>query len=295
MSPPVELLTFEDLTEVYRREQRSKNITEVRRDFYAAVRECHERLRRESEREFAVDQFSTRSKLASNQLMKFQEKAAQVFEFRMEKILAMALRAAGGNKIDPGKLTVEERELFDKVSSLLKDRHAVLLQGSRPRTAEPEEPSLDLMTPPMVAEAEREDEMFDPSPAGPELPPVAMPGPPADLPATSTPLVPPPLSETVLASPQISAPDLPPIPVNEAPAAAPPAAAASALADRPAAPPDHVVLRILEDMPPIAGPGRNYRLNKEDVVCLPPNIAKALLARKKAVKVQLDPLKTVTN
>ncbi len=53
MSPPVDEFTFETLTEVYRREQRNKTISDVRKDFYPAMRECLERLKRESEREFA--------------------------------------------------------------------------------------------------------------------------------------------------------------------------------------------------------------------------------------------------
>ena len=50
---------------------------------------------------------------------------------------------------------------------------------------------------------------------------------------------------------------------------------------------DHVVLRIIEDIPAFAGPGRTYRLQKEDLVSLPQGIAKALILRKKAVGVQM--------
>ena len=63
------------------------------------MRECLERLKRESEREFSVDQFSTKAKLASNQLMKFQEKSAQVFEFRFGKLMDMALRSGPGRPV----------------------------------------------------------------------------------------------------------------------------------------------------------------------------------------------------
>jgi DNA replication factor GINS len=52
---------------------------------------------------------------------------------------------------------------------------------------------------------------------------------------------------------------------------------------------DFVVLRILEDIPAFAGPDRNYKLQKEDLVSLPPPIAKALIARKKAVGIQFGP------
>ena len=120
----------------------SKTISEVRRDFYPAMRECLEKLKRESEREFAADQFSTKAKLASNQLMKFQEKSAQIFEFRMGKILDMALRAAEGSRIDTARLTVEEQEIYDRVFLLLKERRSVLLEGGKARPVEAEEPSM---------------------------------------------------------------------------------------------------------------------------------------------------------
>ena len=51
--------------------------------------------------------------------------------------------------------------------------------------------------------------------------------------------------------------------------------------------PEHVVLRIIEDIPTFAGPGRTYRLQKEDLVTLPQAIAKVLILRKKAVGVQM--------
>ena len=130
MVPPLEPLTFENLTEVYRREQRSKNITEVRKDLYPAMRECMDQLKRENEKEFVVDRFSTKAKLISNQLVRFQEKTAQVFEFRIEKMLRMALRAAEGNRVDTANLTVEELEIFEKVSGLLKVRRSMMMEGN---------------------------------------------------------------------------------------------------------------------------------------------------------------------
>jgi DNA replication factor GINS len=283
MSPPTELLTFEDLTEVYRREQRSKAISEVRRDFYPAMRECLEKLKRESEREFAADQFSTKAKLASNQLMKFQEKSAQVFEFRMGKILDMALRAAEGSKIETSRLTVEEREIYDRVYSLLKERRSLLIENGKPRPADAEEPTLvAAKMPEMIAEANREEEVFDSPSEIPEAPtPTAVaPSLPAPVKA-ATPSPPPtlvrPRAETAK-TPDVPPATVPVLPPQKVPAPAPVEAVQSA--------PDFIVLRILEDIPPFAGPDRNYKLQKEDLVSLPPPIAKALIARKKAVGIQ---------
>lgn len=258
MSPPADEFTFETLTEVYRREQRNKTISEVRKDFYPAMRDCLENLKRESEREFAVDQFSTKAKLASNQLMKFQEKSAQVFEFRFGKLMDMALRAAQGAKLETARLTIEEQEVYDKVYSLLKDCRAVVLEGGRPRAVELEEPSLmPTAAPEMVVEALREES------------------------AVTTPLTATlPAEEIMTVPPAPAAPIEQPIIAEQAPAAV------EAVAE--AAPaPDHVVLRIMEDIPAFAGPGRTYRLQKEDLVSLPQAIARALIVRKKAIGVQV--------
>ncbi len=266
MSPPADEFTFENLTEVYRREQRNKTISEVRRDFYPAMRECLEKLKRESEREFAVDQFSTKSKLASNQLMKFQEKSAQVFEFRFGKLMNMALRAAQGAKLETNRLTIEEQEVYDKVYSLLRDCRSAVLEGNGPKIVEVEEPSIvPMAAPEMVMEAMREEEVVATAPA-----------------------VEPPALEV-----ERTAPDAPAAVPVEAPAPAAvvetkaPAALDTPVAARPDPLPDHIVLRIIEDIPAFAGPGRTYKLQKEDLVSLPQSIAKALIVRKKAVSVQV--------
>lgn len=280
MSPPTELLTFEDLTEVYRREQRTKTISEVRRDFYPAMRECLEQLKRESEREYAADQFSTKAKLASNQLMKFQEKSSQVFEFRMGKILDMALRAAEGSRIETSRLTIEEREIYDRVFSLLKERRSVMLESGRTRPVEAEEPSLvPSKVPDMIAEANREEEESEPVPEPPAILAMTAMAPPPEVRKPA-----PPAAPTVIrpAAETAKAPDVPPATVPSPPKTPAPA-------ERSAPPADFVVLRILEDIPAFAGPDRNYRLQKEDLVSLPPPIAKALIARKKAVGIRSGP------
>ena len=46
-----------------------------------------------------------------------------------------------------------------------------------------------------------------------------------------------------------------------------------------------LVLRILEDIPPFAGPFGNYRLRREDVATLPAGIGRALVKRGKAVEI----------
>lgn len=43
------------------------------------------------------------------------------------------------------------------------------------------------------------------------------------------------------------------------------------------------VIKVLEDLPSFAGPDRNYKLFKNDIISLPRNLAKVLIDRKKAV------------
>lgn len=251
MSPPVEAFEYDHLTEVYRKEQRTKNITEVRKDLYVVIRQRLSELRRDTEREFALDQFSARAKLAANQLTKFQEKADQVFEFRMEKLLAMALRAALGNRVDTNRLTSEEADVFERVSSLLRERHAALLEVEMEGTAaRPLPPAAE---PPVHAPEAA------PASVAEDVPEYA-PDYAADLEEAMD-------DEDVYDVPE----EAPPAPVTTA---------AEAI-------PDIAVLRVMEDLPPFAGPGRDYRLKKEDVVCLPPAIAKALVAGKKASVIQI--------
>jgi len=76
--------------------------------------------------------------------------------------------------------------------------------------------------------------------------------------------------------------------VETMPAAPPPTSLSTGAPQTPTAPPSkpqvarEVVLRILEDVPPFAGPAGTLRLRKEDIVTLPPTIAKVLVDRGKA-------------
>jgi len=265
MTASTDNFTYDDLTEVARREQRNKTISDVRKDLYQAMAVCQEMLKRESEREFAADPFSTKSKLASNQLLKFQEKAAQVFGFRMGKLLDMALRAAEGNRTETSKLTIEEKEIYDEVHSLLKEKRSLLLENVRTRIVEVEEPSLDTAeVPDMVKEAKRE-EVEEAAVDVPVYPKYEV-----DVEA-----------ETAV-HPRPDAEEGPDGAVDKELNTPAPVAA-------PVAPPttEFVILRVLEDIPKFVGPDRTYTLRKEDLVCLPSTISKALIARKKAVAVSV--------
>jgi DNA replication factor GINS len=126
----VEPFTYDDLTEIARLEQRNRTIAPIRKDFYDASKREMASLKDESEKEFKADQFSTKSKLASNQLLKFQEKYLQVIEFRLEKIADMAIRLMIGHKVDGlDRLAPEECQVFSKISDAV-DEHLDYVRGA---------------------------------------------------------------------------------------------------------------------------------------------------------------------
>jgi len=260
--PASDALTFEDVTNVWREEKKSKVLTAIRKDFFAKLKEVVQDLKRQHEREVAADAYSPKARLLSQQINKLTEKAQQIFEFRTEKILLMALRSSASSRTDLSRMTEEEKALFDAVLSHTKGSRASLLESAKPMPLEfeklkmPECAPEPAMTEAFVAPPKSEDiaevqttlkptatkttgdarfEMFAPGPA--------------DLPKEET------IEET-----------------RPAEQAAPPQAC--------------IIVRVLEDVPPFAGPKCTYKLLREDVVTLPAPIGKALVAKGKAVEIK---------
>ena len=50
-----------------------------------------------------------------------------------------------------------------------------------------------------------------------------------------------------------------------------------------------ILIRVLEDLPEFAGPDRDYRLSKEDLVMLPRVLAEVLINTEKAVLIRPTP------
>jgi DNA replication factor GINS len=229
-------------------------------------------LKSDYEREYAIDPFSTKTKLASKALTEFTDLVEMTFDARMKKISAMALRAAEGNKVDTSKLTREEKEIFDRIHDLMKDSHGNLIEGKAIRLVDAETTPVTAKTSATTEEVKKE-VLVAPS----IKPEIAQPLP---VVATVAPIEQPKSQNVAVKTPTSvqKAPDVPPAVVRSTPQPAPSAEKAAV--------PTSVLLRILEDIPPFAASDRNYNLKKEDVVSLPPAIAKTLIARKKAVGVQ---------
>jgi DNA replication initiation complex subunit (GINS family) len=154
MGPPHEPLTFRDVTEVYRRERRSKDVTDIRRDFYPALMEFLDELRKDNEEEMSQDPFSLKSLSISDTMKKVRSKAVQIFEMRAEKILLMALRASSGAKVETEKLTREERAMYADTLELLSSNRNALLFQQKPQKPVPAQPHTEVTVPEEETEVE---------------------------------------------------------------------------------------------------------------------------------------------
>jgi len=258
MPPLLEPLTYEEVTEIYRKEQKTKNVTEIRKDFYPALRDVLIRLWKESEKVMVTDKFSTKAGLLDNQMKKISEKALQIFDFRAEKIMLTALRAAGGTKVETDRLTEEEKMLFEKVFASVKEQRGSVLETERvtvvkamiPSQPEPErsiESSLEGATTSMIRRPEVKSE---------------------------------PSGEMIKSPKDVGFPEG----IEEIEETAGKTKAQEVGKQVQKSVEEYLMLRILEDIPSFAGPDRNYKLSREDIVTLPMSIATTLINKGKAVQ-----------
>lgn len=115
MASPTDRLTFNEVSAISKNEERSSDLTEVRKDFYPALREYIARVKADGDEEMKRDPYSLKSNGLTNEIKKATQKANIIFEKRMRKILLMAMRSAYGGKVDLVRLTEEEKQCFDAV------------------------------------------------------------------------------------------------------------------------------------------------------------------------------------
>lgn len=221
MAPPLEPLTYKEVTEIIRKEQRVQELVEIRRDFYPAFREFLERLKKESEEEIRKDPLSFKASSLSNEYKKINTKGSQIFIARTRKILNMTSKTLLGGKVDLARLTPEERDMYEQVLRSINDFSDHAMEGKVP----------SLPVPPVGSACAAVDQGQ--------------------------------LRQALnLVNGHSAAESV------ETPKAA-----------------DRVLVRVLEDLPEIAGMDRAYRLNKNDVANLPTPIGCALIKRGKAEEI----------
>lgn len=151
--------TYEDIMTLFRQENKSPQLTKVDASLYEDISEYIKSIRKENEREIAMNPSSHASMMLNDQLKKAIDKAKRVYELRQRKIALLALRKVAGDNPSTDNLTPDELVLFSSLTSVLaahKDSNADF-EELGPRQAK-REPVVTLPeSPPAKACAERAD------------------------------------------------------------------------------------------------------------------------------------------
>lgn len=248
-----EAMTYEDMGGIYRVEKKSNTLMSVRRDLYPAMASLLISLRAEYDKQLSIDPDSLICDGADQRRKKATRLSKEIVELRMQKICAMALRGAMGAQNPVDNLTSEEKEYYNSIMDVSRKQCNILSRMTgRSKT---ESVTIDAPEPVKKPVQVKEE------------PPVAVPEPVVEE------TVPEEVSETA---------DTEELPFEE-----------SEIIDEvipiedTTEPEDTstLVILILEDLPPFAGPDRDYNLSKEDVVRMPKVMANVLINRQKAVAV----------
>lgn len=290
MSTAVGPMTFDELSELYRVEMKSASLTQPRRDLFRAMANLLLSLRKEYDKQMSLDPDSVMTEGAEQRRKKAERLCKDIMVLRTRKIASMAIRGAEGARNVLECLTDEEHEYYDRVLELTKTQLSEIDRLRGKRTTVPTR----IDEPPKTEEiVEREPEPAPPAP------------PTAEIPKTDEP----PLEEMfdeAIEEPFDSQDDImepepfeetieepaPSEPAHEDQMPEPPVADTSVREAAKAAENDElapVLIRILEDLPEFAGPDRDYKLNKEDVVTLPKVLADVLINTGKATQIRPTP------
>ena len=112
-------MSYEDIMGLFRLENKSSQLTKVDANFYDRMGSYIKRLRKESEKEIALNPMSQASLMLNDQLKKAIDKAKRVYELRQRKISLLALRKVAGDNPDTTSLTPDELVLFSNLTSVL--------------------------------------------------------------------------------------------------------------------------------------------------------------------------------
>ncbi len=115
MSPVLEHMTFDDLSELYRVEMNGSSISQVRRDLFRAMADLLTRLRGEYEKQLAIDPDSVMCEGAEHRRKSAERLCREVVRIRATKVCNMAFLGALGSKNSIDMLTEEEKAYYYRV------------------------------------------------------------------------------------------------------------------------------------------------------------------------------------
>ena len=108
-------MTFDEISELFRVEHKSKTLTEVRKDLYPAMAALIRQLKSEYESILAKDIDSPLAEGINDKRKKARDHARSIVDLRLGKISKMALRGSMGGDIDISRMTKEERAFYDNI------------------------------------------------------------------------------------------------------------------------------------------------------------------------------------
>src|SRR4030067_342447 len=110
-------MSYEDIMGLFRQENKSSQLIKVDPALYDKIGDYIKSLRKESEREIAMNPMSQASMMLNDQLKKSIDKAKRVYELRQRKISLLALRRVAGDNPDTTNLTPDDLVLFSRLPS----------------------------------------------------------------------------------------------------------------------------------------------------------------------------------
>lgn len=270
-------MTFDELSELYRVEMKSASLTQPRKDLFKAMANLLTSLRQEYDRQMSLDPDSVMAEGAEQRRKKAERLSKDIVVLRTRKIATMAIRGAEGARNTLECLTDEEREYYESVLDLTKRQLSEVDRLRGKRTTVPTR-----IDEPPVRDAE-------PVPEQPVPEPEPMPEPVPDVHDDFPPEEP--FNEAFDEPFDESVPEEPgPVP-QPAPEPVPEPAREQTVEPDPEedATLSPTLIRVLEDLPEFAGPDRDYKLSKEDLVVLPKVLAEVLINTGKATAVAPTP------
>ncbi len=266
MSPVVQPMTFEELSQIHREEMKARALTPCRQDLYKAMANLLIRLRLDYDRQIAIDPDSVMSEGANLRRKNAESISKVIISLRTKKVCNKAILSADGGDEQLDALTPEERDLYEEMVSIAKKHMSTVdrLRGRKTVETHIDEPVIkpaetkEIPEPePVVNEEVKEEPTLQDIPVMDDEPEMF------DEPIMEE-------SFDDVPEPEEMSPQEPtaiPEPVVEIPKTG------------------SMILRVLEDLPPFVGPDRDYELHKEDIVTLPTPMAMALINSNKAVEV----------
>ncbi len=278
MSPAVDPMTFDELSELYRVEMKSASLTQTRRDLFKAMANLLTSLRQEYDRNMSIDPDSVMTEGAEQRRKKADRLCKDIVVLRTRKIASMAIRGAEGARNELSCLTDDERAYYDSVLDITKRQLTEIdrLRGKRPTvdTRIDEPPARDTIKQETVVPEPIGEQIQEPMDDIPDPEDMFIDEEPFDEPANDIPDEMPVATEVEATIEEQVAEELPP--VNDVPEDD----------DEKLRP---ILIRVLEDLPEFAGPDRDYKLSKEDLVTMPKVLADVLVNTEKATVIRPTP------